>query len=114
MYKHQGWSEEEIELIRNNYDLSAHVLADKLGRSVSSVYHARRRIKNKIFDRNTSEKLEWDERPSGWYVEIIGVLLVECPDAFESWLHFHGYQEVKQLGPVRCSEVTLLCRRESK
>jgi hypothetical protein len=107
------WTEEEDQILRDNPELPDRVLADKLNRTAEAVEVRKRRLYKPRAPRKDFG-WEFDTRPDGWYVEIIGVLLVECPDAFESWLHYHSYKEVKQLGPERCSEVTLLCRRESK
>jgi hypothetical protein len=85
------------------------VLAEKLGRPVIAVAQFRSRLKKPY----THDSNDFDFRPSGWYGEIVGRLLMEFPDAWETWLHYHRYVEVREMGMNAQGWVMLLCRRDA-
>jgi hypothetical protein len=105
-----SWSEEDDQVIRDNAGIPVKVLADKIGRSVNSVSQRRHRL---LHGRPKVEGAEYDERPSGWYSERIGTLLLNYQDAYQSWKHFHGYTEVKHVDTGTDGWTTLLCRRDA-
>lgn len=90
------------------------VLMDKLGRSRSSITMMKTLIR-----RNGSryardyQNRDFDTRPSGWYGEVIGTLLLGYADAYDTWKHYHRYVEVKVIGEDKLGWTTLLCRREA-
>lgn len=102
------WTEEDKKLVLENPEIPTQVLADKLGRTYQSV--AQFRYRHKKPKLNT---LDYDTRPSGWYGETVGKLLMEFPDAWESWLHYHRYVEYKEMGMNAQGWVMLLCRRDA-
>jgi hypothetical protein len=114
------FTEEDIEIIKNNPLMSERALADKLGRTPTSIKNVRYRIKHRGFEgsgsRSHSDAPQFDERPSGWYTEVIGTLLMQFPDAFESWKHYHRYVEIKEAGtPYPGDSYTyLFCRRDAE
>ena len=107
---HQPWNDEETQILLDNPDMDTRALADKLGRTYLAVFHKRRILERK-FKENTED---FDRRPSGWYVEVIGTLLLHYPDAFETWKHFHRYVEIREAGSVGGSWSYLLCRRDAQ
>lgn len=103
------WTEEDLQVVRDNPLMNARVLGEKLGRTAEAIYHARDRLKN---PRRVTH-LDYDERPAGWYGEVIGTLLMQYPDAYTSWKHFHRYVEVKEIESALPGGWTqLLCRRD--
>lgn len=111
-----NWSEEELTLLRENMDLPDKVLAEKLGRSSIAVNSKKCHLRNGTTSTQQRKPLgqDFDERPSGWYVEVIGTLLLSYSDAYETWKHFHRYVEVKEIGAVAGSWTYLLCRRDAQ
>jgi hypothetical protein len=115
------WTEEEDTLIRENPDVPAEVLAAKLNRATGSVWRRKSQLGVHVTEnwcatgrRRDGEESDTDTRPSGWYVEVIGTLLMHYEDAFNSWKHFHRYTEVKVMSADdRRGWTTLLCRRNS-
>lgn len=120
MSRGYSWSAEESAIVRENPDLTCKVLADKIGRSESGVRNERLRQK-KAAGESTRKYVkglatwEFDERPSGWYGEKIGLLLVEYQEAFEAWKHYHRYVEVLYVGQEMAGFgwVSLWCRRDA-
>ena len=113
-----NWTEEEKQLIRDNMTLPDKVLAEKLGRTRVAVTGMKYRMRNKISnqERHKREGKTFDTRPSGWYEETIGLLLIQDADAFETWKHYHRYVEVIYAGEIReriTMWVTLKCRRDA-
>jgi hypothetical protein len=105
------WSENEIKVLRDNPDMDTVALSEKMGRTYQSVAN-KRRILGGTFKENTED---FDRRPSGWYVETIGTLLLHYPDAYETWKHFHRYVEIKEVdSQARDSWTYLLCRRDAQ
>ena len=94
------WSDEEVSLLRDNLELDNRVLAEKLGRSVNSVAQKRHKLANPSVNKPSAPRLtaEFDCRPSGWYDENVGALLVEYKPAFDAWVHYHRYVEVEYTG----------------
>lgn len=120
MGHYQRWNDEDVQLIRDNPHLTEWELADKLGRTRKAVHHQRVRmelVKHRAKStRAKSDPADFDTRPSGWYDETIGSLLIQCSDAFETWKHYHRYVEVIYDGEAReklGSWVTLQCRRDA-
>lgn len=103
------WTEEDLQILRENPNTPLRNLADKLGRSISSVSVQKSRVAR---GRNTGTEEDFDTRPSGWYEETIGMLLLEFPDAFETWKHYHRYTVVEHVEEAR-SWVTLRCFRNA-
>ena len=115
MVKIKRWAEEDIALLQDNLDMPIRLLAEKLGRSYGAVQLAKSNLKLHGTVRTPTQKTaaeELDNRPSGWYVEAIGVLLLEFPDAMETWLHYHRYTEI-QFVEESGSWVTLRCYRDA-
>ena len=106
----QPWSDEEIQILRDNPDMATTALADKLGRTYQSVSHKRQNLIRE-FKANTDD---YDRRPSGWYTEVVGTLLLSYPDAFETWKHFHRYVEIKEVGTGSDSWTYLFRRRDAQ
>lgn len=120
MGHYQRWADEDVKLILDNPQLSEWDLAAKLGRTRKAIHHQRVRMElTKRRTRSTrvkSDPADFDQRPSGWYEEVIGSLLIECKDAFDTWKHYHRYVEVVYDGEARehlGSWVTLQCRRDA-
>src|SRR5512146_3379690 len=100
----RNWHSIELEFIQENLDVHPAVLAEKLSalygpRTTKAVYHMQRRLGRKMQPRTRrgTELAEFDERPSGWYAETIGALLLDYPDAMCSWEHYHRYVEFKHV-----------------
>lgn len=116
-----AWSEEEMRLLRENMHLPEKVLTDKLGRSKSAVQAMKNRVRhNRLPEQRRLERVpgghEFDTRPSGWYEEVVGKMLVEYAPAWEAWLHYHRYVEVVQTGfrdSILGGVVQLQCRRDA-
>lgn len=108
------WTDEEKRLVIENPELSVAVLAEKLGRTKIAVYNFRHRI---IYGSGYGKRVklgqEFDTRPSGWYRETIGTMLMEHEDAWQAWLHFHRYVEVKMESNDERGWTTLMCRRDA-
>lgn len=83
-------------------------LAEKLGRTYQAVANIRWRLGHP----DRKELGDFDKRPSGWYGEVVGTLLLQCEDAYSSWKHYHRYVEVKVIGGDNTGWTTLLCRRD--
>lgn len=52
------------------------------------------------------------ERPPGVYVEIIGRMLMEYPDAMDAWMHAHGYVSFEIKFEDSLGWVTITCVKE--
>lgn len=105
------WTEDEFNLVRSNTDLDVKVLAEKLGRSYSSVANVRVRMR-----REAQENADQDTRRSGWYEETVGVPLIEYKPAFDAWKHYHRYVEFEQVShrySMLGGVVLLRCRRDA-
>lgn len=92
--------------------MSAVVLADKLGRTRQSIAN-KRYVLGIDYRPNTQD---YDRRPSGWYDETVGGMLIACKDAFGAWRHYHRYVIVEYDGEVKDridSWVTLRCYRDA-
>lgn len=111
------YADDEIKTVRDNPWMSANALAEKLGRTPKSVKNLRYRIKHPVFEVSRRRpEAEFDERPSGWYEETVGLLLIQDDDSFETWKHYHRYVEIEYTGEVKdriTSWVTLRCRRDA-
>jgi len=107
--ENRPWTDEEKALVHANPDLDTRVLADKLGRTYQSVVQFRYRTKSS-YKHNTED---FDRRPSGWYGETIGTLLMHYGDAWKTWKHYHRYVEVKIIGEDNLGWTSLLCRRDA-
>jgi hypothetical protein len=94
------WLAEEVTLLRDNPDLEPRVLAEKLGRSIHSVAQKRHKLANPSVNTPSAPRLtaEFDCRPSGWYDENVGALLIDYKPAFDAWVHYHRYVEIKYTG----------------
>jgi hypothetical protein len=111
-----NWSEEELAILRDNMTLPDKVLAEKLGRSRIAITGKKSRLRHNFTSTSVRKPKgqEFDTRPSGWYTETIGTLLLHYPDAFESWKHFHRYVEIIEVGTDLGSWTHLLCRRAAE
>ena len=85
-------------------------LAEKLGRTYQAVANIRWRMGHA----DRKELGDFDKRPSGWYGEVVGTLLLNYEDAYSSWKHYHRYVEVKVIGESKLGWTTLLCRRDKE
>jgi hypothetical protein len=106
------WTDEERELVRSSPSTDTTVLAEKLGRTYQAVANLRFRMKSGI----RHSTADYDIRPSGWYEETIGQMLIECEDAFSAWKHYHRYTEIEYLGKTGdrlYTWVTLNCYRDA-
>lgn len=103
------WTDAEVAIVRDNLDMDADVLAEKLGRSKHAVSQVKLRLRRGA---PKGDKPVYDTRPSGWYEETVGSLLLEFPDAFGSWCRYHGYAEVHPVQSHSATWVTLRCRRD--
>lgn len=103
------WTDAEVAVVRDNLDVDSDVLAEKLGRSRHAVNQVKLRLRRGAL---TGDRLEYDTRPSGWYEETVGSLLLEFPDAFTAWCHYHGYVEAHPVETHSVNWVTLRCRRD--
>lgn len=111
-----AWSAEEIRILEENPALPLKVLAEKLGRTKSAVQVARSRLKNykSVVERKKpSPAWEHDVRPSGWYEETVGTMLLECEDAYASWRHYHRYVIVEMDGDDEMGWTHLRCYRDA-
>lgn len=108
-----------MRLLKENMHLPEKVLTDKLGRSKSAVQAMKNRVRHGNPPRNlkaAADGKEWDTRPSGWYEEVVGQMLVDYAPAWEAWLHYHRYVEVVQTGfrdSILGGVVQLRCRRDA-
>lgn len=109
MTLNRPWSEEDKAMVLDNPDMDNHVLAEKLGRTYASVIQVRHRAKTP-YKKNTED---FDRRPSGWYGETVGTLLMSYAPAWETWKHYHRYVEVKIVGEDTRGWTSLLCRRDA-
>lgn len=112
-----NWSEAELSLLRENMTLPDKVLAEKLGRSRIAVTGKKSRLRHNFTSasKRKPKGQEFDTRPSGWYTEVVGTLLLHYPDAFESWKHYHRYVEIREIGSrPGDSNAYLFCRRDSQ
>lgn len=112
------WTAEDKQLIRDNMDLPDKVLAEKLGRTRIAVTNIKSRLRHNVShrERHQREGKTFDTRESGWYEETIGLLLIQDPDAFATWKHYHRYVEVIYDGEIReriTMWITLQCRRDA-
>jgi hypothetical protein len=108
----RAWTEEEVKILLDNPDMDTRALAEKIGRTRQSVGN-KRSVLTCGYKANTEN---YDRRPSGWYEETIGKMLVECKDAFDSWKHYHRYVECVYMGEKleRIDVwVTMNCRRDA-
>jgi hypothetical protein len=110
-----NWTQAEKDLVSDNMAMPDSVLAEKLGRTAVSINCMKYRLRHETSSTRMRKPIsqERDMRPSGWYTEVIGTLLMECPDAYETWKHFHRYVEVKELS-ADPSWTHLLCRRDTE
>lgn len=113
-----NWSEADKQLILDNMTMPIKVLAEKLNRTPVSVTCMKYRLQNDTTSTRMRKRYgqDFDDRPSGWYEETIGALLMEDEDAFASWRHYHRYVELEYAGevPERITMwVTLRCRRDA-
>jgi hypothetical protein len=114
------WGEEELSILHDNPGLSPQVLAEKLGRTVQSVAQKRHKLANPDYRVRSTVRLtaqDFDERPSGWYEESIGVMLAEYEPAFEAWRHYHRYVEIQRVSSresVLGGVLHLMCRRDAE
>jgi len=84
------------------------VLAEKLGRTWQAVANIRWRMGH-----TERKQGDFDLRPSGWYGETVGTLLLAYPDAYSTWKHYHRYTEVKVIGEDTAGWTSLLCYRDA-
>lgn len=115
------WSPQELAFVRENPYMDPDVLSDKIFAATGSrrnhkgVYHMQRRVvKGTDPDTGKSDaSFDFDERPSGWYEETIGLLLLDYPDAMKTWAHYHRYVEIEHVNTTATGWVTLRCRRDA-
>lgn len=110
-----NWTAEEKALIQENMHVPDKVLAEKLGRSAFAINAMKYRLRNHIV-RKAPMMREFDVRPSGWYEEAVGVMLVECADAFSTWRHYHRYTEIEYTGfkdSLLGGIIFMKCRRDA-
>lgn len=160
MVNGRAWTDEEVQLIRDNPEMETAVLAEKLGRSKSAVEsrrykiapsvrrgkglawtaadvqfveenrhedskllaemlgrtpHAIAQLKTKLrkHDDEIPESCDYDIRPSGWYEDTIGILLLSFPDVMATWRHYHKYVKVIYVETQRTGWVTINCYRDA-
>lgn len=106
------WTEEELQILLENPDLDTTILAEKLGRSNNSVAQKRWKLQKP----EHCMTAQFDKRPSGWYEESVGQMLIEFEPAWESWKHYHRYVEIEYAGyreTILGGLVHLRCRRDA-
>lgn len=109
-----NWTDEEKRIVTENPDLPAKVLADKIGRTEIAVRNFRHRLVHGAGGgRRNHLGQDFDKRPSGWYGEVVGTVLMDYEDAWKSWKHYHRYAEVIVTGTSSMGWTTLLCRRDA-
>ena len=112
-----NWTAEEKKIVSENMDLPNAVLAEKIGRTATSVMSFKNRFRNGPHDgRRRHLGQEFDERPSGWYEESVGQMLIDYKPAWEAWVHYHRYVEIEVAGErksVLGGIVHLRCRRDA-
>lgn len=116
MARGRNWTTEEKQLVMDNPDLPEDVLAEKIGRTPNAVRDFRHRLKYGAHGiQRNDQGQQFDERPSGWYGEHIGLLLMlpGFEDAFGAWLHYHRYVEYKVVERPHRGWIYLMCRRDA-
>lgn len=89
--------------------MDPNVLAEKLGRS----RHAINQVKSRIRRGGRSDEVDFDTRPSGWYEETIGILMLDFPDVMATWRHYHQYIEVHYVQSDVLGWVSVRCYRDA-
>lgn len=108
-----AWTDEEKRLVTENMHVPDKILAEKIGRTRVAVTNFKNRVRHGPGGgRRNHLGQDFDKRPSGWYGEVIGTLLMNCEDAWESWKHYHRYVEIVVVSEDHSGWTTLLCRRD--
>jgi hypothetical protein len=106
-----AWTPEDIAFVRENRGESTKLLGEILGRTP----HAIAQLKTKFNkEENTAPELaDIDRRPTGWYQDTIGILLLSFPDVMATWRHFHKYVKVEYMETQKTGWVTVKCYRDA-
>jgi hypothetical protein len=111
------WTDEELNFVHDHPELSLKQIATALDRTYSSVNNIR--FKERIAAGIIPDKRKTGRpvndlllRPPGTYVEIVGLLLLDFTEAWECWMHAHGYTSYEVKFTDSLGWVTMTCVKE--
>jgi hypothetical protein len=88
-YRNAGWTEAEMDLIRDNINLSPIELAKLFEgtRTLAAVSQAKFRLAG----RKPAKVVEYEVKAPGDYIEHLSLFLVEDFECMGIWARWHGY-----------------------